>query len=252
MMWRDNLRGIFYIALKDLRAYYLKPPNISWGIIFPFALILAFTIRQPGEVSELLPGLLGMTLLFGTTSMEAIVITFERRVGALERLLLAPVSLPALLMGKIVGGMAFGLVTTIAVLAVAGLAPSSFLPLMGHEEGANWPLLLLTLFLSAAAFSALGAFVSVAVQEVFEAQTLANFIRFPMIFLGGVFVPLSDLPSPLRVVARTLPLTYAVEAMQGALTGAAPWTLGLDLLILTAFTMAFFGLAVMVLTRKLD
>jgi ABC-2 type transport system permease protein len=241
-MWRDNLRGIFYIALKDLRAYYLKPPNISWGIIFPFALILAFSIRQPGEVWELLPGLLGMTLLFSTTSMEAIVITFERRVGALERLLLAPVSLPALLMGKVVGGMVFGLVTTVAVLAVAGLG----------LRGTNWPVLVLTLFLSAAAFSTLGAFVSVAVREVFEAQTLANFIRFPMIFLGGVFVPLPDLPSPLRVVARVLPLTYAVEAMQGALTGAAPWMLGLDLLILTAFAMTFFGLAVMVLTRKLD
>jgi ABC-2 type transport system permease protein len=143
-------------------------------------------------------------------------------------------------------------VTTVAVLAVAGLAPSSFLPIGGDEGGANWPMLVLTLLLSAAAFSALGAFVSVAVQEVFEAQTLANFVRFPMIFLGGVFVPLSDLPSPLRVVARVLPLTYAVEAMQGALTGAAPWTLELDLLILTAFAMAFFGLAVMVLTRKLD
>jgi len=242
-MWRDDLRGIFYIALKDLRAYYLKPPNISWGIIFPFALILAFTIRQPGEVWELVPGLLGMTLLFGTTSMEAIVITFERRIGALERLLLAPISLPALLMGKVVGGMAFGLVTTVAVLVVAGL---------GLRGRPNWPMLLLTLLLSAAAFSALGAFVSVAVREVFEAQTLANFIRFPMIFLGGVFVPLSALPPPLRVVARALPLTYAVEAIQRALFGAAWWTFGLDLLVLTAFAVSFFGLAAMVLTRKLD
>ena len=54
----------------------------------------------------------------------------------------------------------------------------------------NWLLLILVLLLSSAAFSALGAFVSVAVREVFEAQTLANFVRFPMMFLGGVFVPL--------------------------------------------------------------
>jgi ABC-2 type transport system permease protein len=25
------------IVLKDMRAYYLKPPNISWGLIFPIA-----------------------------------------------------------------------------------------------------------------------------------------------------------------------------------------------------------------------
>ena len=31
-MLTDDLRGLFYIGWKDLRAYYLKPPNISWGI----------------------------------------------------------------------------------------------------------------------------------------------------------------------------------------------------------------------------
>jgi len=211
-MWRDDLRGIFYIALKDLRAYYLKPPNISWGMLFPFALILAFALRQPGEMRDLVPGLLGMTVLFGTTSMEAIVITFERRIGALERLMLAPVSLPALLLGKVVGGMAFGLVTTVAVLAVA-------VAVLGLW-GINWPLLALALVLSAAAFSALGAFVSVAVREVFEAQTLANFFRFPMVFLCGVFVPLASMPPALRLLARFLPLTYTVEALRGALSGA--------------------------------
>ncbi len=116
-----------------MRTYYLKPPNISWGALFPFALILAFTIRQPGEMRDLVPGLLGMTVLFGTTSMEAIVITFERRIGALERLMLAPISLPALLLGKVLGGMVFGLVTTVAILAVAAVGLGLW--------GANWSLL---------------------------------------------------------------------------------------------------------------
>ncbi|MBM4464146.1 MAG: ABC transporter permease [Chloroflexi bacterium] len=243
-MWQDDLRGITYIALKDLRAYYLKPPNISWGILFPFALILAFALRQPGEMRDLVPGLLGMTVLFGTTSMEAIVITFERRIGALERLMLAPVSLPALLLGKVVGGMAFGLVTTVAVLAVAVVGLGLW--------GINWPLLILALVLSATAFSALGAFVSVAVREVFEAQTLANFIRFPMVFLCGVFVPLAAMPSGLQLVARCLPLTYAVEVLREALAGATFWTAGADLLALGAFAVVLFALAARTLATRLD
>src|SRR4030066_1564241 len=107
-MLADNLRGLLYIAWKDLRAYYFKPPNISWGILFPFAFILAFAIRNPGETRDLVPGLLGLTILFGTSSMEAIVIVFERRIGSLERLMLAPVRLPALLAGKGRGGMTLG------------------------------------------------------------------------------------------------------------------------------------------------
>ena len=243
-MWRDDLRGIFYIALKDLRAYYLKPPNISWGMIFPLALILAFAIRQPGEMRDLVPGLLGMTVLFGTTSMEAIVITFERRIGALERLMLAPVSLPALLLGKVLGGMAFGLVTTVAVLVVA-------VAVLGLW-GINWPLLILALVLSAATFSALGAFVSVAVREVFEAQTLANFFRFPMIFLCSVFVPLAAMPPGLRLLARCLPLTYTVEALREALAGATFGTAGADLLALGGFAVALFVLAARILATRLD
>jgi ABC-2 type transport system permease protein len=169
-MLTDDLRGMWYIMLKDLGAYYLKPPYVSWGILFPVAFVLAFAIHDPGNLEGLVPGLLALTLLFGASSMEAIVITFERRIGALERLLLAPIRLPALLAGKILGGVAFGLATTLLVFGLGGV---------------DWLLLLLTMVLSAAAFSAMGALVSVAVKEVFEAQTLANAFRFPMMFLGG-------------------------------------------------------------------
>jgi ABC-2 type transport system permease protein len=243
-MWRDDLRGMFYIALKDLRAYYFKPPNISWGILFPFAFVLAFAIRNPSDLRSLVPGLLGLTILFGTSSMEAIVIVFERRVGSLERLLLAPVHLPALLAGKLLGGMVFGLTVTMAVLAIV---------LIVFGAGSMyWPLLTLALILSAAAFSALGAFVSVAVREVFEAQTLANFIRFPMMFLGGVFVPVASMPPGLQVVARALPLTYSVEALRAALAGGRLADAVFDLLMLVAFAVSLFILAVRILARRLD
>jgi ABC-2 type transport system permease protein len=243
-MLADDLRGMFYIALKDLRAYYFKPPNISWGILFPFAFVLAFALRNPGDVRELVPGLLGLTVLFGTSSMEAIVIVFERRIGSLERLLLAPMRLPALLAGKLLGGMVFGLTVALVVLIIA-------LAVFGASN-VNWFLLVLALLLSAAAFSAMGAFVSVAVKEVFEAQTLANFIRFPMMFLGGVFIPVASLPLGLRIVARLLPLTYAVEALRTALTGGKLAAGVLDLAVLALFAAILFNLATHTLARRLD
>ena len=243
-MLADDLRGMWYIGLKDLRAYYFKPPNISWGILFPFAFVLAFAIRNPGDLRGLVPGLLALTLLFGTSSMEAIVIAFERRVGSLERLLLAPVRLPALLAGKLLGGMVFGLTVTLVVLVIVLIAFGA--------NGVNWLLLVLALLFSATAFSALGAFVSVAVKEVFEAQTLANFIRFPMMFLGGVFVPVDSLPTALQVIARALPLTYSVEALRAALMGGSLYIAALDLAALAAFAVVLFVLAVRILAQQLD
>lgn len=239
----DDLRGMWYIMLKDLRAYYFKPPNVSWGILLPLAFGLAFSIRDPGNLAGLAPGLLALTLLFGASSMEAIVITFERRVGTMERLLLAPVRLPALLAGKILGGVVFGLVTALVVLLLALF--------LLDLDGIDWLLLLLAMILSAAAFSALGALVSVAVKEVFEAQTLANVFRFPMMFLGGVFVPVASLPLGLQIVARLLPLTYAVEALDAAMQGGMSIAAGVDLAVLAAFAALFFGVATWVLARRL-
>lgn len=242
-MLKDDLRAIYYIALKDLRTYYLKPPNISWGILFPFAFVLAFAIRSPGDLRSLVPGLLALTLLFGTSSMEAIVIVFERRIGALERLVLAPIRLPALLISKIAGGMIFGLVLTLVMLILA---------LLIYGAGAfHWGTTLIALLLSAATFATLGAFVSVAVNEIFEAQTLANFIRFPMMFLGGIFVPVAAMPPWLQAVARLLPLTYCVEALQAAWSGAPGSALG-DLGALALFGLLFYAGAVRMLARRIE
>ena len=45
------------ILLKDMRSYYLKPPNISWGLIFPLAWTAMFFVRS-GSGLESIPGLL--------------------------------------------------------------------------------------------------------------------------------------------------------------------------------------------------
>jgi ABC-2 type transport system permease protein len=140
--------------------------------------------------------------------------------------------------------MTFGLTVTLVVLVVSLVTFGS--------AGTNWLMLFLALFLSATAFSGLGAFVSVAVREVFEAQTLANFIRFPMMFLGGVFVPLALMPTWLQIIARLLPLTYSVEALRAALSGGSWATAAIDLGTLAAFSLIFFSLAVITLKRRIE
>jgi ABC-type Fe3+/spermidine/putrescine transport system ATPase subunit len=107
----------------------------------------------------------------------------------------------------------------------------------------DWLLLFLAMILSAAALSAMGALVSVAVKEVFEAQTLANAFRFPMMFLGGVFVPVASLPLGLHIVARFLPLTYAAEVPDVAAAGGSWVTAVGDIVVLATLTAIFFGLA---------
>ena len=76
----ETFIAFWNILKKDIKNYYLKPPNISWGIIFPLSWTLMQLIRSSGniEVIELLPGLMAMSILFGTTSMLAVTITLKK------------------------------------------------------------------------------------------------------------------------------------------------------------------------------
>jgi ABC-2 type transport system permease protein len=239
------LEGIYHILLKDLKAYYFKPPNISWGILFPLVLALAFTLRSPAVLAELSPGLIAMAALFGTTSMEAIVITFEKRVGALERLIIAPVSLTTIILGKVLGGVIFGLI-------IAGMM--TLISVLFLNAVITYPFLFLgVLVLTLLAHSALGALVAFSVKEVFEAQTLSNYFRFPMVFLCGVFLPVEVMPLPIRVVAHFLPLTYSVDAFRQTLTGVnASLLLMRDIAALILFLTIFLVVAKRLLKKSLE
>jgi len=242
-MWRDNLRGIFYIALKDIKTYYFKPPAVSWGIVFPITWILAFYLRNPGDFKELVPGLIAMTILFSTTAAEAVVINFELRLGTLERLLLAPISIAAVLLGKVLGGVIFGFlmttVVTIASVAVLGLHP-------------NVLYLILIILPSLFVFSSLGALLCVMVKEVFEAQTLLNLPRFLMIFLSGVVYPISKMPLALQYFSYVLPLTYTIDGLRGSFSTGLSKMVLLDASILIIFFILFILPAIKLLYKKFE
>ncbi len=242
-MWRDNLRCIFYIALKDIRTYYLKPPAVSWGIVFPITWILAFYLRNPGNFEQLVPGLIAMTILFSTTAAEAVVINFEMRLGSLERLLLAPVSISAALLGKVMGGVVFGFAMTTIVTIGSTIALGLHL---------NIAYLILIIIPSLLVFSSLGALLCVLVKEVFEAQTLLNLPRFLMIFLSGVVYPVSKMPAAIRCFSYVLPLTYTVHGLRLSFSAGSGKVILAYTLILIGFFLLFIFPALRLLSKKFE
>jgi len=226
------------IVAKDMKTYYLKPPNISWGLIFPFAWMLMFYLRSrtPLDIRELLPGVVAMSILFGTTSMLAVTITFERRSRSFERLLLAPLELSLLMLAKTGGAILFGMLNAFVPIVVAAFVVDL--------SGVLWPAVIGSVLLIAATSTFLGLFISVAVHEVFEAQTFSNFFRFPMLFLCGLFIPISALPVFLRPLSFILPLTYGVDILKGAIndTGTLPLWVSFPVLLLFAAGLFLFSL----------
>jgi ABC-2 type transport system permease protein len=225
------------ILKKDIQNYYLKPPNISWGIIFPLSWTLMQLIRSSGgmnisDIRGMLPGLMAMSVLFGTTSMLAVTITFERKGRSFERLLLAPISLSTLVIAKLSGAILFGIFNAFVPVIFAAF----FIDLVGI----NWGAVLLSVFLIAVTSTLLGLMIAVSAKEVFEAQTFSNFFRFPMLFLCGLFLPISSLPIFLRPLSYLLPLTYGTDMLNGSIIDTSMLSPALCVLIMLAFAVVFF------------
>jgi ABC-2 type transport system permease protein len=233
------------ILIKDMRTYYLKPPNISWGIIFPLAWTGMFFIRSGSGVEaieSLLPGVMSVSILFGTTSMLAVTVTFEKKNRSFERLLLAPVPFEILMLAKTGGAIVFG-----AANAFVPVIMAAFLMDLSRVD---WIALVPVVFLIATASAFLGLFIAVAVSEVFEAQTFSNFFRFPMIFLCGLFFPIAKLPVFLKPLSYMLPLTYGADILHGAVHGGNSMPLALDFAMLGAFCVFLFAASLRNIKRR--
>ena len=110
------------ILVKDMRTYYLKPPNVSWGLIFPLAWTGMFFIKSGsglGSIPALLPGVVAISILFGTTSLLAVTVTFEKKNRSFERLLLAPIPFELLMLAKTSGAILFGAANAFVPVVIA-------------------------------------------------------------------------------------------------------------------------------------
>jgi ABC-2 type transport system permease protein len=233
------------ILAKDMQAYYLKPPNISWGIIFPLAWTGMFFIRSGSgldSVLSLLPGVMTISILFGMTSMLSVTITFERRNRSFERLLLAPISLELLMLAKTSGAILFGVINAFVPVIIAAF--------LVDLSGIAWSLAIPAIILIGVASTFLGLFIAVSVSEVFEAQTFSNFFRFPMIFLCGLFFPIMSLPIFIRPLSYILPIMYGVDILHGAVNEVHIMSFTLDFLIIGVFCIVLFLVSLYNIKRK--
>ena len=232
------------ILKKDITNYYLKPPNVSWGIMFPFAWALMFFLRsqQTVEIIDILPGLTAMSILFGTTSMLAVTITFERKSKSFDRLLLAPISIKTMVLAKTAGSMLFGIFNA--------FVPIIFSIFFVDLNGINWAIVLAAVFFIAITSTFLGLVIATSAKEVFEAQTYSNFFRFPMLFLCGLFFPIEKLPFFLQPISRLLPLTYGVDMLNNAFARTAGSSIWLDIAVLIGFSFLLFYISIRNIQKK--
>jgi ABC-2 type transport system permease protein len=80
---------------------------------------------------------------------------------------------------------------------------------------------------------------------------LSTLVKFPLMFISGIFVPLSQLPAVAKGISLISPLTYFTDLTRYAMGGTSYYSALINLLVIIAFTVVFWVVAVGLHNRTL-
>jgi len=243
----NNLQTIYVMWLREMKRFLRAKSRVIGTIAMPFFFLISFGLgmRQgfslPGMpqvnyLNFLVPGIIGMTMLFNSM-FTGISVLWDREFGFLKEILVAPVKRFAIVLGRIAGGITTALIQAILILILSLFIGFKILNLSG--------IILAILFMILIGIGFIGLGVALAsILETMESFSLINqLIIFPTFLLSGAFFPVTNFPAWLRPISLINPLTYGVDGLRASLIGFSQFPLILDLAILLIFglSMVIFG-----------
>jgi ABC-2 type transport system permease protein len=214
--WRSEVRAAKAVWRRDLiRFLGNRAQTMTWlvqPLLFLFVLgsgLQSLSAASTGGVdlkTFIFPGALCVAVLF-TAMVSAGSLVWDRELGFLQEMLVAPVSRTSIILGKCLGGASIAASQGAILLALAGLVDVPYDPAL--VLGA----LALTLLI-AFAVTAFGVLVAVTIKQAQTFTWIMQLCVFPMVFLSGALYPVSGLPGWLEVLNRINPMTYAVDPMR--------------------------------------
>ncbi len=274
-----TLRAYRALTVRELKRWIRTPTAIAASIMTPFFYLLLF--GQAFNLGKLIPsgptpetliafqgapdyysyfsaGMVIFVVVFSTLFIGANVI-FDKRLGYVKKLTVAPVSRVVILGASVsagvlrcllFGGLVIALALGFAHLpGLAGLTVTAAIGPLGVAEIAVAMALLATAFTSL--FVALGY-----VLEQVEAYfALVNLVNLPLLFSSTAIAPSTLMPDWLKTIASGNPITLAVNVLRENLfpwSGYYPYPPELYLGVLAAFAIAMVGLCTAGTVRALN
>jgi ABC-2 type transport system permease protein len=214
--WRSEARAVKTVWRRDLIRFAGNRAQVMTWLIQPllFLFVLGSGLQSLSAASTdgvdlktfIFPGVLCVAVLF-TAMVSAASLVWDRELGFLREMIVAPVSRTSIVVGKCLGGATIAASQGVIVLALAGLVDVPYDPLL--LLGAFGLLVLL-----AFTVSAFGVLVAVTIKQAQTFTWVMQLVVFPMFFLSGALYPVDGLPAWLQVLNRINPLTYAVDPMR--------------------------------------
>ncbi len=238
----------------NLLALRRNPAASFFTVVLPLLFLVIFSAilgnemvrideqSEPVRLATLyVPGILALALVSATTVNLTITNVNRREIGLLKRLRSSPLRPSTYMLGELVTGLLIVLFMAVLLISVGWIVFDASLRL------AAIPMLLLTILITAPAFSALALAMSTIIGSVSAAPAVTNMFVLPLYFVSGVFFPTTeDSPTIITFIGDVFPIRHLVNALSDGfnptLTGVTwPWQ---DLLVVAAWGV--FGVLVAV------
>ncbi|HXW54969.1 MAG TPA: ABC transporter permease [Candidatus Cybelea sp.] len=219
------LRGLWTLSWIEIKIFLREPLGAFGMIVIPVLVfvvlgrILGHGVSLPSLAANsfLRVGVpvLGSILISLSAVLSLVtIVSIYREGGILKRLRATPLRPQTILTAHVI----VKLLLTAVTLLLMVLAGKRYYPI-----GIDVPLLSFTIALLISTWSILsiGFLIASIVPTARFSQPIGALILYPMVGLSGLFVPVESLPPKLQIVARVLPLTYAVSLLEGIWKGDA-------------------------------
>lgn len=155
------------------------------------------------------PAALGLSIFWTGTLATSSLVVYERESPAYTRLRITPTSTLSIYGSKVLLTLFIILAQALAILLAAVT--------LWNTRVDNLLLTFVVILLSTFASIGLGIFLSGISRDVNGTVLLSVLVTFPMLFLAGLFYPVSFMPKGAQALAQLFPLTYAVSGLRGSM-----------------------------------
>lgn len=255
------------VIVRETRKLLRQRDRLSAAMVRPVLWLWVIgggmqALAGPGYTARLLPGIVGMTVLFGGM-VGGLSLAFDRDAGTMRLLVTSPVRQHHILIVKSLAAAVAALVQAglllliLGALEVAhwlalklGLDLSALFPWLGKTE---WPSLLwlfIGLALSSVACGTLGVLCGTFAKSIDGFAVMMNFVIFPLFFFSGALYPTAPMPYFARLLSQLNPFTYCVDLLRHAFHSHAEFNAAYSVMVLCAATLLMLVVACWQFSRQ--
>jgi len=235
------MRGLFKLTWIEIKVFMREPLGAIGTIVIPVVVFLVlgrvvnFKTAPPSSIASGfsgsgLPAMVALLIAISAVLSLVTIISIYREGGILKRLRATPLRPQTILTAHVI----VKLLLTAATLVLMLLAGKRYFPAGVHVP---WFSFTIALLMSTLCILSIGFLIASIVPTARFAQPIGAIVLYPMIATSGLFYPIAYLPPILRAIAKILPITYAVNLLQGIWLGEA-WSAHIG--DVAALAIAFF------------